>query len=52
MELNLFIHKTALHIAAKKNNFDIINILLFQPKIDINIKTIHNLIFYRIDDIL
>ena len=42
MELNKSIYKSALHVAVKKENIEIIKLLISQPKIDINILKISN----------
>lgn len=38
-------NEAALHIAVKNNSVDMVKLLLLQPNIDVNIKTIQNQIF-------
>lgn len=45
MKLWIYIQKTALHIAAEKENIETVKLLLSQPKIDINILSIFILKF-------
>lgn len=42
---NFIFHKTPLSIAIEKSNIEIIQILLLNPKIDINTKLIINIMF-------
>lgn len=41
----LFLNKTALHLAVERNNLDIVRLLLQNPQINVNIKTILSSIF-------
>ena len=41
----LFLNKTALHLAVERNNLEIVRLLLQNPQINVNIKTILILIF-------
>ena len=40
MKFKLNLEKAPLHIAVQKRNFEIIQLLLKQKKIDVNIKTV------------
>ena len=46
--LNYHIFKTALYIAVEKENVEIVQLLLNQENIDINMKSIFHLKFYKI----
>lgn len=41
-----FVYKTLLHVAAEKGNTKIVELLLLNPDIDINIRTIYKLLFF------
>lgn len=45
MKLYLFFYKTPLFVAVEKNNLKIIELLLKRQDIDVNQKSIENLIF-------
>lgn len=48
MKFKLDLEKTPLHIAVQKRNFEIIQLLLKQKKIDVNIKTVLIKIFIKL----
>ena len=47
MKLMFSFHETALHICTKKENFDILKLLLSKKSIDINIKDSVLFVYYN-----
>lgn len=45
---NIFFYKTAINIVTEKNVYEIVKLLLTNQNLDVNIRNIKNINFYKI----